>query len=677
MAAGTNFFQRQRHARAASRRLVVLFGVAVAGIVLAICGVFLVVLAVTAPGHPQQAATLGQLVAGHWRVLLAVAVVTLAIIAVTSAVRAAQLRQGGGVIARQLGGTPVPTDSRDLRHQRLRNVVEEMAIASGVPVPEIFVLEGEAGINAFAAGFSTSDAAVAVTRGALEQLDRDELQGVIAHEFSHVLNGDMRLNLRLIGWLAGITLLGLLGRLLMRVRGRNTGGVVMLGVAVVVIGAIGIFCARLIKAGISRRREYLADASAVQFTRQTSGIAGALKKIAGSAAGSRLSATDGEEVSHLLFGDGVGYSRLFATHPPLEQRIAALEPGFTMADLAPWLRRQAEAGEQQRAAQAEPAVAAGSGPGNLDFGLPIPGVAGGALPTAVVIAGLPAASGGSVRPQQVVDQVAEPDSGDYLVAGLLHSHLPAVLVDAAHDPDRARQLLLGLLVSAGPETDAVQHSLLAAELDDDGVAAVAGYRQACLQLHPMQRLPLAQIAFATLRRLPEQRVRDLSLLVDRLIHADNRVSLFEYCLGFLLRQQIGEVLAPSARAPRQRLRLDAVADELTLLLSLLARAGHADAAGARYAFAAGANELGTAVSLTYAVAEDWPDRLDAALARLDRLKPAAKELLVAAMTRAVMHDGSLEVAESELLRTTCAALHCPLPPLLHDAQAQLAREAQP
>ncbi|MCK9489068.1 MAG: M48 family metallopeptidase [Xanthomonadales bacterium] len=674
MSAGTNFFQRQREARAASRRLVVLFGVAVAGIVLAICGVFLLAMSFTGPSHQRQPASTADLIASHWAMLLTVAVVTLAIIAVTSAVRAAQLRQGGGVIARQLGGTPVPPDSRDLRHQRLRNVVEEMAIASGVPVPEIYVLEGEPGINAFAAGFSTSDAAVAVTRGALEQLNRDELQGVIAHEFSHVLNGDMRLNLRLIGWLAGITLLGILGRLLMRVRGRNAGGVVMLGVAVVIIGAIGTFCARLIKAGISRRREYLADASAVQFTRQSRGIAGALKKIAGTAHGSRLGAADGEEVSHLLFGDGVGYSRLFATHPPLVQRIAALEPGFTQADLAPWLQRQSQA-DTAPAATADSRSAASSTPGNLDFGVPLPGLSGGALPAAVIIASLPASSA-SVQPRQVVDQVAEPDSEDYLTAGLLHRHLPEALVDAAHDPDRAAHLLLGLLVSTGPETDAGQTALLGSELGVDEVTAVAAYRQACTQLHPMQRLPLAQIAFAALRRLPQERVKSLSALVDRLIHADSRVSLFEYCLGFLMRQQINEALEPSARAPRQRLRLDAVAEELTLLLSLLARAGHADAAEARFAFAAGVNELGSGVALSYRVAEDWPDRLDAALLRLDRLKPAGKELLVAAMTRAVMHDGLLEVAESELLRTACAALHCPLPPLLHEADAQIARQDQ-
>ena len=234
MAAGTNFFHRQRQARAASRRLVVLFGVAVAGIVLAICGVFLLVLGVTGTPHGRAPATTLELIANHWGMLLSVALGTLAVIGVTSAVRAAQLRQGGGVIARQLGGTPVATDSRDLRHQRLRNVVEEMAIASGVPVPEIYVLEHEPGINAFAAGFSTSDAAVAVTRGALEQLNRDELQGVIAHEFSHVVNGDMRLNIKLMGLLFGILVLAFIGRILLHVRGGQRNPVPLIGLALLI-----------------------------------------------------------------------------------------------------------------------------------------------------------------------------------------------------------------------------------------------------------------------------------------------------------------------------------------------------------------------------------------------------------------------------------------------------------
>ena len=236
------------------------------------------------------------------------------------------------------GGTAIHGDDPDPLHQRLVNVVEEMAIASGLPVPEIFVLEHEAGINAFAAGLTHNDAAIAVTRGSLERLDRAELQGVVAHEFSHILNGDMRLNQRLIGFSFGILVLWLMGRWLLRSmrfagRSRNKGAsaAVLIGIALSVIGGIGVFFSRLIKAAVARHRERLADASAVQFTRDTTGLAGALKKIGGFTA--HLSSVETEEVAHMLFGRGrPSYRGFFATHPPLVDRIRALEPSFDPGD---------------------------------------------------------------------------------------------------------------------------------------------------------------------------------------------------------------------------------------------------------------------------------------------------------------------------------------------------------
>ena len=217
-----------------------------------------------------------------------------------------------------------------------------MAIASGMPVPDIYVLEQESGINAFAAGYTPGDAAIAVTRGTLELLDREELQGVIGHEFSHILNGDMRLNIRLMGVLFGIMVLGLIGRMILRSghhasivssrRGRGAPAVLIIGLGLAILGGIGVFVARAIKASISRQREFLADASAVQFTRQTDGLASALKKIGGYEEGSHLQAADPEEVSHMLFGTGSRLSGMFATHPPLTERIQALDPHFKASD---------------------------------------------------------------------------------------------------------------------------------------------------------------------------------------------------------------------------------------------------------------------------------------------------------------------------------------------------------
>lgn len=664
-----NFFERQRVARAGTRWLVLLFILAVALIVAAVAAITLALIAFNESAQTSAMMSMSDRLVANANLLAVVAGATIAVIGIASLVRAMQLRQGGAAVARALGGTEIPAHSRDMHHQRLRNVVEEVAIASGVPVPQIFVLEQEAGINAFAAGFTTADAAIAVTRGTMETLTRDELQGVIAHEFSHVLNGDMRINLRLIGWLAGITMLGVIGRLLMRARGRNSGGIVMFGVGLFIIGSVGLLCARMIKAGISRKREYLADASAVQFTRQTQGIVGALKKIAANAHGSKLSATDGEEVSHLLFGDGVGYSRLFSTHPPLEARIRALEPSFKLTDLTAWVRQQsavkstAVAGEP-RAPLADIEYSAGTG------------VAGAALGAPVVIAGLSSTASAALRPQDVVRQVGNPASEDYDTAGLLNARLPADLDLAAHTPTHTPALLAALLmVGDDAAVQARQRDEVSRLFDADAVQRSVELAVSCKALHPMQRLPLAEIAFGSLRRLPADDLRRTRELVESLIAADGNVSLFEYCLGYLLRQQIGEALAPGRTRPSERRSLKDGERDVGWLLSLLAREGHGDATLAEQAFAAGVDELGGVIAPRYAPTDGWSARLDVTLAELDRLKPAAKSLLVAAMTRAVMHDQRIDVAEAELLRTACAALHCPLPPLLHEGRTRLAGPA--
>ena len=307
-----NFFERQAAVKKQSARLVLLFAMAVFGIVVAVDLVLLVALGGLGDG------------ANPFPILVISTLGVLAVIGCATLFRVSSLRTGGAAVAQQLGATPVPENTTDYHLRRLRNVVEEIAIASGVPVPQIFVLNDEAGINAFAAGYSPSDAAVAVTRGALNSLNRDELQGVIAHEFSHILNGDMRLNIKLMGLLFGIMVMALIGQKILehgRFRSKDAAPIIGVALGLMVIGYIGLFFGRMIKAGVSRQREYLADASAVQFTRQTKGIAGALKKIGGLHDGSKLANADAEEVSHMLFGQGLKLSSLMATHPPLMERI--------------------------------------------------------------------------------------------------------------------------------------------------------------------------------------------------------------------------------------------------------------------------------------------------------------------------------------------------------------------
>ncbi len=631
-----NFFESQAQARSSSRRFVVLFLLAVAAIVGAID--FVVVLAF---GYADaQHLTMEELRARDYSsVIVITSAITLAVIFVASMVRSAQLRGGGGVVARAAGGTLISPDTMNPRYRRLRNVVEEIAIASGVPVPEIYVLEQESAINAFAAGYTPANAAVAVTRGALEKLNRDELQGVIAHEFSHILNGDMRLNIRLMGLVFGILVLHIVGREVLNMVGRGrtsskkgdpTAAIVIVALAVMILGWIGVFLGRVIKAAVSRSRESLADASAVQFTRQTKGIAGALKKIAGIDEGSKLKA-NAEEVSHMLFGDGIGFSSLLATHPPIEQRIKALEPSFSLRQI-----------EGKRAEWNSPSFSVEDDVGTTMQGFD--------APARLAVAGSDL-------------HVGQPASADFLRAEGLHQSLAEDLLKAARG-EQSAALLMGLLVHLDGASGGRQ---LAGIESAHGAATREQVEQLCRRtqsLHPAQRLPLASIALPALRQWPRDRLLTLTKTITFLIHADGQVGVFEYCLSRLLRDQLEEVLQPQAARMFGSRTIPQCRRSVQVLLTVLAQQGHADGSAARAAYLAGLDVVLPRDALPFQPIEDWVAALDAALAELDELKPQATGPLVEAMLKVLNHDGSVTVAEAELLRVVCATLHCPLPPLL-------------
>jgi len=643
-----NFFERQEQARRNSGRLLLLFALAVFAIVSAVTLVIALALGFANQEEVRAAGGAFTYTGEQIGVLVGSAVLTLAIIGIASLVRVAGLRGGGAAVARELGGVPVPDQTSDVQLKRLRNVVEEIAIASCVPVPALFVLEEEAGINAFAAGYSPNDAAIAVTRGALDKLNRAELQGVIAHEFSHVLNGDMRLNIRLMGVLFGILVIGIIGRkVLESMRGsRDSKGlpaILAIGLALMVIGYVGLFFGRLIKAGVSRQREYLADASAVQFTRQTEGLAGALKKIAGVAEGSKLAAADGEEVSHMLFGDGIGYSAFMATHPPMLERIRALEPQFdakALAEVKTRYRTTPPSGlaEDQALGFSEGAV------------------------TAPMLA--KPSKQATVTPQVVAAQVAQPAADDYRYAGRLNDAIPALLNTAAHSHDGAVALVLALLFDADAS---LRERQLKVVMDTMG-AEVAGRADALAaavsELHPALRLPLAALAFPALRRRPRIELDHFIACSQALIHLDSRIGLFEYCLATLLRRQVIEALDPSRHGAPGTRKLDAVREAVGALFAVLAEHGHSDSAQAPQAFASGVAHTLPRAGLRYQPPRDWVAALDQALPALDAVQPLGKQLLVEGLVLTVGFDGRLTIAEAELLRTVCACLHCPLPPVL-------------
>ena len=637
-----DFFAQQARVRGSSRRLVALFVLAVIAIVLTIDAVVWLSLG----HHPLD----GEPARSNLPLLFTSSVVVLAGIGLSSLFRIMSLSGGGKSVAESVGAVPVPPDTRDPQLRQLRNVIEEVAIAAGVPVPDIYLMEQEPGINAFAAGYSASDAAVCVTRGCLDNLSRDELQGVIAHEFSHVLNGDMRLNIRLMGLLFGIMVLAIVGRQVVWFGGgrssrRDGGGgqVWMIGLALIAVGYIGYFFGRLIQAAVARSRESLADVSAVQFTRQTDGIAGALKKIAILSEGSELQVANRQEVAHMLFGEAGTFNALFATHPPLLERIRALEPGFREEELVQLARSL-----QQTAAAPSTTPLAGkpAGPPDVpDFTVPPP---------------LPAVPAGAVVAQASAGHAAGAPSHEH--AGVVHRSIPAGLMSAVQQPESALPVVLALATSAQADLQTRQRQLVADAFGDDVQQAVSTVFAEVEALSPELRLPLAALAFPALKQLPEGRRQTLSGTLDALVRLDGRVDLDEYCLTRLLRVQLFEAQQPR-RAPLDGLKkLPACRDSAALVCAVVAMYGSADEASARRAWLLAMQQMFPGAALAWQTpAAAWQVPFERALEDLDGLMPPAKDLLIEGLASAIRADGVVSVEEAELLRVICASLHCPVP----------------
>ncbi len=659
-----DFFEHQAQAQRQTRFLIFMFILALIAIVITVDLVVLT-LVVNMDDQSNQLVMPGvQLISANKGLIALTSLGTLGLIGMASLYRIAMLGGGGGKVARSLGGTLVSPDTQDPLRRRLHNVVEEMAIASGVPMPEVYVLEEEQGLNAFAAGFTTGDAAIAVTRGSLESFNREELQGVIAHEFSHVLNGDMRLNMRLMGILFGILVISLIGRTILRSlrhtrfrssRSNSKGGggiavVVALGAALTVIGYVGLFFARLIKAGVSRQREYLADASAVQFTRQTEGIAGALKKI-GYGASSLIEDSDGEEVSHMLFANGLGsFFQLYATHPPIEERIRALEPDF---DPTAYLRdqaRQASAREQRHGGENAPRSSLIPAQAQAHWDR---------LMQSLLI----------LTPDAVSNSIGNPQDQHIQHAAELRRLIPEQVYQATQSRIGALLLTLSLLLDQDDSIRQRQLTHLSAFFDAEALSLITRLRTDVQGLGPQFRLPLMDMAFPALKQRPREQIDAMLKLVDELILADDQVDSFEYLLSRTLLSHLQDAERPQRATSRRGTKLVNSLDELHTLFSVLARLGHKQGDEA----ARDAYQVGMLALLPNSI--DWPDynppekwvqKMDAALDKLDGLPAVAKEELVKALTITISHDARVTVSEAELLRAVCAILHCPLPPFVLD-----------
>ena len=635
-----DFFQAQDSARRNTTRLVIFFTLAVLSLI--VITNLLVMVLFGFIETSEEGVTLNAIATQFdWQVFLVVSAAVLMVILGGSAYKTMALSAGGTAVAESLGGRLISHNTSDLHERKALNVVEEMAIASGTPVPPVYLLEREQGINAFAAGFTPGDAVIGLTRGTITYLTREELQGVIAHEFSHILHGDMRLNIRLIGILHGILLIGLIGYIVLRsVRGgsnKNAGAMMGLGVGLLVIGFTGTFFGNLIKASVSRQREFLADASAVQFTRNNIGIAGALKKIGGYTPGSELDTPEAPTMSHAYFSSGVSsfMQSMFATHPPLDVRITRVDPSWDGV-FAPVTREVSE--DERSRGQTTQASTTGA---------------------------MKTAAAGAVIASQILDSIGQtsPEQLDYAVS--LVNDIPTAIRDAVHDPYSARAIIYCLVIDDKQVNirDKQLHRLR--ELGDAGIFdLVEKLLSAVKALDIRYRLPLIDMTLPSLRLLSKEQYLLFKKNLLFLIQADNRIDLFEWSLQKILFHHLDSEFDRPGKKVAKFGSYNSVKKHIDVLISMLVYASVADKAEIKAAFANAEQELGLTNLVLLSREQINLKNLDWAVENLALLKPLLKPRLLKACLIVITQDQKYSPDEMELIRAIGDVLDCPVPPYL-------------
>ena len=651
-----NFFEAQDSARRHTSLLILLFVIAVIGLlVLSNILVFEFIYFTRFSTLTFSIAELEQVFDSNLSILVSAAIIVF--ITLGSLYKLVQLSSGGSVIAQHLGGVIVPRSSSDPLHKKILNIVEEMAIASGTPVPQVYILN-EQGINAFAAGWKTTNAVIGITQGALERLNRDELQGVIAHEFSHIFNGDMRLNIRLIAVLHGILMIGMLGRMILRslryVRSsRNSKGggqavLVILGIggALAVIGYTGTFFGNWIKSLISRQREFLADASAVQFTRSDEGIANALKKIGGAIPGSAILAAAVDEYSHAYFalGDTTFSLFTFSTHPPLKQRIMRIQPAWDGRYIFDERRpsRDSDAAQREddrsRKKNIAASVAAGVGLGqSIDISIN--------------------------EALNSLDNIGEVTREQVRAAQLWHRQMPEPLISHAENPYGAQALILALLIDEDALIQSRQYEVLDEVIGELHASNVKQIQGAVTELAGTQTLTLIDLALPTLREMTVEQYQRFKQCIQQLVSADKKVDLREWIIQRVILQHLDDQYGHRKKPVAKYFVLGSAKHASELMLSLLAYLEHKDMLQAQQAFDAARRSVGASAFGLLAKDLISLDSLNEAMDELEFLKPPLKKRFLQACVACISHDGEVTIQAYELTRAIASCLDCPMPPV--------------
>lgn len=637
-----DFFEAQDRAKRNTGKLVVLYLLAVIGIVFSIYMISLLII-------QWQFNDFG---GGLWSpVWLTVVTVTVLItIVIGTLTRVAQLRKGGSAVAELLGGRRLDPSTTDLNERRLMNIVEEMSIASGMPVPDVYVLDDEENINAFAAGFNTMDAAIGVTRGALEQLSRDEMQGVIAHEFSHIFNGDMRFNVRLIGVLNGILLIHVMGMVVMRSvmysgrsrsRSSKDGGgnavivVVLVGLSLVIIGYIGMLFGRMIQSAISRQREYLADAAAVQYTRNPDGLAGALSKIASKRKGGEIKDGHAMEMSHLFFASSFHslFDKLYSTHPPVDKRIKAINPSFDLADekRKDKIRKKFE---KDHVAGSEKAAT------------PKSGVAGHA----------------ALTPEVILAAIGTLDDRHIQRAGSMLHDIPESLRDAAHEAFSAEALIYAMIVISGSTQDRAKLPVWFKSESGEGIPAEIEKLIGILENGDRAWfLPLADMAHASLRGMSRKQYESFRDRIRRLAMESEEENLFAFAIEKIVERKLASVFSSDKTPEIRHHNLKSIEQELSVLISALAQLSGEQKHAAWDAGMKPISKVAPEEMKLLDPEECGLKELDSALDELSMTANPVKKYILSSIIHTVIADKEITIEEKELIRAISEALDCPIP----------------
>ena len=636
-----NFFESQDVARKKTFQLVILFSLAVISLITLTNILVMVVFGYLDSNAINTETFFDQL---DWATFTMIAAGVASIIIFGSLYKVASLSSGGARVAEMMDAKLIVEDSGDINKQKILNIVEEMAIASGTPVPPVYLME-EDGINAFAAGYKASDAVIGITRGAIEKLSREQLQGVIAHELSHIFNGDMRLNIRLIGILHGITIIGTIGYYILRSTGRSrsrrskndgAAAILALGVGLLVIGYAGTFFGNIIKAAVSRQREFLADASAVQFTRNPDSIAGALKRIGGNTSGSLLENSNTAEISHSLFGQGINVflSGLFSTHPPLTERIKRIEPRWNGAfDYTQ---------EEPARSEIEPTH---SDTKNKST----------AVLTAVAA---------SMDIDSITSQVGQPSAEHLNYAHTLITDIPDILKEAAHEPCGARALIYFLVLDKDPVIHKQQLQYLMAHADPGAYRETVKLSLKIKSSDEAYRLALIDMALSSLRQLSKKQYQLFKQNLDSLIKMDRKINLSEWMFQKIVCHHLDRIFTKGRLKGKENLTLNKTKNSCAILFSLLSHAGKQQGIEKQHAFDLANKELGGIDIQLLDKNTLNLDDLNLALEDLAQLKPLQKPRLLKACAACITADNVISAAETELFRAIAVTLDCPTPPLV-------------